>query len=303
MSYLPFRYEASTIFPKRTLAISPDLHIVVSSGVFSDETKREAATTAPMFELSYTRKGSVCGEVENTLVELRPGYSLIGFMDSVCSHSKYDQGEAVQLYSVWATPRAFDGFCEAVSGRTDVCFRDFQDKAYTYHSYRSDVREESVLKKLDTCLIDERDSINRLLAESCVLELLSINLERLLCCSCAKWPECGLSKTEIESLKYAREILLDRLESPPSLYELSRLVQINNCKLKKGFKSVFGKTVYEYVREQRLEKAFSLLETGRCNVSEAAFTVGYTNISHFSEAFQKRFGIPPRIVKKGYQDV
>jgi len=47
---------------------------------------------------------------------------------------------------------------------------------------------------------------------------------------------------------------------------------------------------------QRLEKAFALLEQGEHNVSESAFAVGYTNVSHFSEAFQKRFGILPRVL-------
>lgn len=72
----------------------------------------------------------------------------------------------------------------------------------------------------------------------------------------------------------------------------------NDCKLKRTFKQYYGKTVYEFIREQRLEKAFSLLERGGCNVSESAFAVGYTNVSHFSKAFQQKFGIAPRILIK-----
>lgn len=159
-----------------------------------------------------------------------------------------------------------------------------------------DIREENVLDKLDCCLSGEDGAVNRLLIESCALELLSINLERLI--YEGGRGASGLSRTEVDSLKYAREILLNRLESPPSLLEPSRLVNLNDCKLKRSFKLLFGKTVYEYVREQRLEKAFYLLESGKCNVSEAAFSVGYTNISHFSEAFQKKYGVLPRKVKK-----
>ena len=71
---------------------------------------------------------------------------------------------------------------------------------------------------------------------------------------------------------------------------------MNDYKLKRSFKAYFGKTVYEYVREQRLEKAFSLLAGGRCNVSQTAFAVGYTNISHFSQAFREKFGLSPKKV-------
>ncbi|MDU5083001.1 MAG: AraC family transcriptional regulator [Bacillota bacterium] len=98
----------------------------------------------------------------------------------------------------------------------------------------------------------------------------------------------------MERLVYAREILLNRLESPPTLLELSRIIQMNDCKLKRSFKQHFGKTVYELIREQRFEKAFSLLESGKHNVSETAFAVGYTNVSHFSKTFKERFGITPR---------
>ncbi|MEW9054080.1 MAG: helix-turn-helix domain-containing protein [Neobacillus sp.] len=48
------------------------------------------------------------------------------------------------------------------------------------------------------------------------------------------------------------------------------------------------------MREQRFDKAFSLLEDGEHNVSETAFAVGYTNVSHFSKTFKERFGITPR---------
>ena len=297
MLYPPFQYEASDIFPRRVIPIRPELHIVMSAGTFAHKTKRDTSTTSPMFELSYTRKGPIAGEVGDTLVEVQPGRALVGFMGSVRAHAEYDKGETVQMYSIWASPRAFNGFCEAVSGRSDISFQDFQNRNYACHHFRTDMREESILGKLDACLSGERDTINRLLVESCVLELLSINLERLLYDGGGR-SVSGLSRTEVGSLKFAREILLNRLESPPSLYELSRLVNLNDCKLKRAFKLLFGKTVYEYVREQRLEKAFDLLETGKCNVSEAAFAVGYTNISHISEAFQRKYGVLPRVVKK-----
>ena len=297
MLYTPFRYEASDIFPRRILPIRPELHIIMSAGTFTDKTKRDTATTSPMFELSYTRKGSISGEVDNTLVEVQPGHALVGFMGSVCAHAEYDRGENVQLYSIWSSPRAFNEFCEAVSGKSNISFQDFQNRNYAFYHCRMDMREESILGKLDGCFLGERDAINRLLVESCVLELLSLNLERLLYDGGGKGAS-GLSRTEVESLKYAREILLNRLESPPTLLELSSLVNLNDCKLKRAFKLLFGKTVYEYVREQRLEKAYHLLDSGICNVSEAAFAVGYTNISHFSEAFQKKYGVLPRVVKR-----
>lgn len=294
MSYLPLKFEASNIFPKEIIAIRPDVHIVVSSGTFSDLVKRRSGTTSPAFELSYTRIAPICGEVGRKSVELRPGYATLGFLGETSAYSEYHSGQEVHLYSIWVSPCSFDGFCEAVCGKSSIGFRSFQKDSYSSYGFKCDAREESIMNKLDLCFINETNKINKLLMESYILELLSINIDRLLCRDNGGDSISQLTRTDIESLTYAREILLSRLESPPSLLELSRMICMNDCKLKRSFKQYFGNTVYEFVREQRLEKAFALLEQGGHNVSESAFAVGYTNVSHFSESFHKKFGILPR---------
>ncbi|MDD4273457.1 MAG: helix-turn-helix transcriptional regulator [Desulfobacter postgatei] len=55
-----------------------------------------------------------------------------------------------------------------------------------------------------------------------------------------------------------------------------------------------GKSVFNYFREYRMQKAMQLLDETRTNVSQTAWQVGYTNVSHFSESFRKRFGILPK---------
>jgi AraC-like DNA-binding protein len=42
-----------------------------------------------------------------------------------------------------------------------------------------------------------------------------------------------------------------------------------------------------------MERAADLLRTGQCNVTEAAMTVGYNSLSHFSAAFHETFGCCP----------
>lgn len=281
------------------VAVRPDLHITLSSGTFPDKTERKSGTTAPIFELSYNRKNLVHGEVDRKPVEFRPGYASLGFLGEVASHSEYDHNEEVQLYSIWVSPSAFDHFCESVCGQKNVGFKSFQRESYYHCNFKSDAREESIIKQLDSCFAANTGQINKLLLESRILELLSINIERLLCKSCTKnHPSNQLSRTDMECLAYAREILLNRLTCPPTLLELSRLIHMNDCKLKRTFKQCYGKTVYEFLREQRLEKAFSLLHQEGYNVSETAFAVGYTNVSHFSEAFKKKFGVAPSALCK-----
>ncbi|MGO1528870.1 MAG: helix-turn-helix domain-containing protein [Senegalia sp. (in: firmicutes)] len=288
MSSLPLEFDSSNIFAKEIIAVRLGVHMAISRGILPYKTEKRSRTTSPVFELSYNRKDCIYGEVNNTSVEHRSGYASLGFIDQASSYSEHDKGKEIQLYSIWVSPSAFGQFCQSVCGKRDIGFNTFSKGAYHCRNFKSDPREEGIIKKLDLCFDEQADNLNNLLLESYILELMSMNIERLLCKDC---PKNQLSKTDMDSLDYAREILLNRLESPPSLLELSHMIHMNDCKLKRSFKEYFGKTVYEFIREQRFEKAFYLLESGNHNVSQTAFAVGYTNVSHFSKTFKHRFGI------------
>jgi AraC-like DNA-binding protein len=91
----------------------------------------------------------------------------------------------------------------------------------------------------------------------------------------------------------ARDILLTRLDSPITIRELARKVAMNECYLKKGFKAMFGTTVYDYFQKERMERARTLLYEQGLSVSEVALQMGYSCISHFSTAFKKHTGLRP----------
>ncbi|MGG6269522.1 helix-turn-helix domain-containing protein [Leptolyngbya sp. AN03gr2] len=103
-----------------------------------------------------------------------------------------------------------------------------------------------------------------------------------------------LRSDDIERIHYAKEVLIARLDEPPSLIELARLAGINDCKLKVGFRQVFGTTVFGYLQDYRMERSRQLLESGELSITEAAKAVGLVNRSHFAIAFRKKFGVNPR---------
>lgn len=95
----------------------------------------------------------------------------------------------------------------------------------------------------------------------------------------------------------AKNIVEQNLKYPCSLIELSRKTGLNDFKLKKGFKALFGNTVFGYLAERRMNLAYKLLKEG-LNVSEVAETVGYKNAHHFTAAFKKHFDMLPSKVSK-----
>ena len=96
-----------------------------------------------------------------------------------------------------------------------------------------------------------------------------------------------------EKIINAREILLQHIGNPITIKELSRKVAINECYLKKGFKEIFGTTIFDFYQQQRMEHARYLLCEKGLNVTDVSFLLGYSSISHFSTAFKRYTGIKP----------
>ncbi|WDP91987.1 MAG: helix-turn-helix transcriptional regulator [Desulfobacter sp.] len=111
-----------------------------------------------------------------------------------------------------------------------------------------------------------------------------------------------LNRGERERIKEARAFLVDNLQSPPGLRELASGAGMSPAKLQAGFRQAYGMSVFDYFREYRMLKARDLLARTDTNVSETAWQVGYVNVSHFSAAFKKRFGILPKHYLKMHLD-
>jgi AraC-like DNA-binding protein len=88
-------------------------------------------------------------------------------------------------------------------------------------------------------------------------------------------------------------VLRERLAEPPTLEELGRLVGCSPFHLSRTFSAANGMTIPQYTRQLRMERAAELLKTGKFNVTEAALEVGYSSLSHFSQAFHDTFGCCP----------
>lgn len=101
------------------------------------------------------------------------------------------------------------------------------------------------------------------------------------------------NEADREKIIKAREILIQHIGDPITIKELSRKVAINECYLKKGFKELYGTTIFDFYQNQRMEHARYLLYEKGLSVSEVSALLGYSSISHFSTAFKKHTGLKP----------
>ncbi len=103
---------------------------------------------------------------------------------------------------------------------------------------------------------------------------------------------------EKDRIHRARDILCRDLESPPRLSDLAHAVGTNHSRLNRGFREIYGTTVFGYLRRKRLIEARRLIEIEDASVTEAALCVGYNSISSFSKAFYEHFGMRPMRCRK-----
>lgn len=135
-------------------------------------------------------------------------------------------------------------------------------------------------------------SLKKLYLQGKVMELLALLFDKLLKRAFDEnYP--SLNTDDVEVVFAIRQFLLENIDNPPKISDLAREVAMSESKLKKIFKQIFGYSIYQYILLNRMQKAKSLFDTKRYNVSEVGNIVGYSNLAHFAKAFRKQYNISP----------
>ena len=74
---------------------------------------------------------------------------------------------------------------------------------------------------------------------------------------------------------------------------LTQEVGISRAQLHRKMKEMTGIPTSEFIRNIRLEQAARLLREQKINITQVAYTVGFSNLAHFSTIFRKHFGVSP----------
>lgn len=126
-------------------------------------------------------------------------------------------------------------------------------------------------------------------------------LELLLFVSIAretKTESLSLSKKQVDIIENVKNDLINDLESKITIDKLADKYDISKTTLKNFFKEVYGKPIYKWRKEYRLDYACRLIDEGDLNISEISKKVGYSSPSKFSQAFKKYVGCTPSEYRK-----
>jgi AraC-like DNA-binding protein len=129
--------------------------------------------------------------------------------------------------------------------------------------------------------------------ESKLLELFVLQIEQVHGISSNKITADRWSAADKEKLYAVREFIDTAYLQPLSLKGLAVRFGLNEFKLKKGYKHFFQATVFGDIQRLRMQHAKQLLCERAMNATEAAYYIGYNDLSSFSYAFKKMFGVNP----------
>lgn len=200
--------------------------------------------------------------------------------------------------NVHIAPDIYQSFVTTMGGEVPAELQQMfkaPDRLYYYRYGTITLAMQLALRQLLGC--PYQGITKRMYLQGKILELLAMMVEQELELQQGKWQPVLFQLDEVDRIHQARTILLQRLDNPPSLLELACLVGLNDYTLKRGFKQVFGKTVFGYLHDYRMEQSQQLLSSGEMKVEEMAQMVGYGDLSAFGRAFRKKFGVSPRNYK------
>lgn len=103
-----------------------------------------------------------------------------------------------------------------------------------------------------------------------------------------------LNAKEIQAIYAVKDKIVSSLSNSSSITELKQIAGMNEFKLRRIFKQVFGMGIYDYYQHLRMKEAARLLREDKLSVSETGYQMGFENLGHFTRVFEKHIGSKPK---------
>jgi AraC-like DNA-binding protein len=226
-------------------------------------------------------------EESGSQLQLQSGQGAFSFIANVLETCEYQTGEHYKGFRI----NFSNSKVERMAEEFRIKINTFSQKKmnFSMSCFETEPKCKIAIEQISRCHYNK--AIRHLYIESKVYELFAYCMDALQ--NKIKSSALSLSKGDMENLKKAKEIVDNHISNPITLAKLSRMVYLNEYKLKTGFKELFGKPVYAYLLDKRMEYARLLLEKRAFHVYEVAEMAGYSDSGNFSKAFFKRYGYRP----------
>ena len=107
-----------------------------------------------------------------------------------------------------------------------------------------------------------------------------------------------LTDTELNAAQSAYDFLQQNISDPPTIDGLAESVNLSATRLNFAFRELYNGTVFEVLRNKRLEHSREMIMQGDLAIKEIAWKVGYNHVSNFTTAFTGQYGMSPAAYSK-----
>lgn len=225
----------------------------------------------------------------NKYLEMKKGEAILYKVKSIVEACEYKKGSYHAGVTILINPDVFSNYFSQGFLNKNIFKKDY--KNFKINKFTLPIESRIIIEQIINC--PYKNNIKCMYLESKIMELFSVSLNEIIEKNTNNLDDARISKTEIESLYRAKEILDNSIDMAITIPELSKLIYLNEYKLKTGFKQVFGKPVHRYQLDKRMELAREILQTSNVDIKQVADMVGYANSSSFSKAFNKKYSISP----------
>ncbi|MGW8443224.1 helix-turn-helix transcriptional regulator [Paenibacillus sp. S33] len=274
--------------------IRPGMEIVVTDLTFEQNMKLHIQEACPLFELSYCLNGEIYCEWNGKESHTNRLTGNVLYLEDELVYEEKKAGVRHQMLEIRCSPQELFHYAGDIAEKHSM--------ETWLQRYKGNIDSYADTPAMHKCVFDMihcnyNGTMKRLYMESKAMEFIALFGE--MDGHETRGTSHFISREDISKLQKAREFVILHFEHPLSIQALARKVGLNEFKLKKGFPHVFGMTIFEMVRKQRMEKALWYLEVEQLNIGETAFSIGYSNASNFTTTFRKYYGCnPSEYIKK-----
>ena len=106
------------------------------------------------------------------------------------------------------------------------------------------------------------------------------------------------SKITSKDIELVRKIILEDLSEKISIEDLSAEIGMSKFYFLREFKKFTGETPYQFILNVKLKESEELLKNPNLKLTDIAYSLGFTDQSHFTNQFRRWKGITPQSFRK-----
>lgn len=106
--------------------------------------------------------------------------------------------------------------------------------------------------------------------------------------------DLAINSAEELFLEKLQKVVAENMENPDfSAEHFAAAMDMSRMQLHRKLKHLTGLSAMEFLKDQRLKTAATLLKREDLSISDVAYSVGFNDLSHFSKSFKSSHGLSP----------